>query len=149
MTKTKWGTANHSACIYQIRSIAYPDRIYVGGTTDFHTRMRQHQDTLKHFNHGSLLLQEHYNEYGKNDLVFSIIEKCDASQLHQREQYWLFELAPYFNTQLIVRHPDRKVCKINDVDGCVGIGIVWIQKAIMEMSSSEEIIDIDLLSDYI
>jgi predicted GIY-YIG superfamily endonuclease len=137
------------SCVYMIRSISCPDKIYVGGTGNYHQRKLNHLRDLRAFKHGSILLQEHFNEYGASDLVFSIIEKCDVSELHQREQYWLIELNPFFNTQLMVRHPDRKVCKINDVDGCQGIGLIWIQNSILEMSSSEEIIDIDLLTDYI
>jgi len=47
--------------------------------------------------HHSLKLQRHYNKYGKNDLIFTIVEECTPEQMLIREQHYLDRCHTYFN----------------------------------------------------
>jgi len=96
--------------IYQIQSISKPERIYVGSSVDINKRWLQHLSDLKLNKHRSPKLQRHYNKYGKNDLVFEVIESGDYvcnQHLLAREQGWFDRYKykgiemPYFNTCLI------------------------------------------------
>lgn len=87
--------------IYKIYSISKPDRVYVGSAANVAARKRHHYYLLRHNKHHSVKLQRHYNKYGKDDLVFVIIEPCFTEFLIVREQYYIDILNPYFNTCLI------------------------------------------------
>lgn len=107
-------------CVYMIRSISEPDRFYVGGTTNYESRVNSHLQVLRRYKHHSQKLTHHVFEYGINDLVFSIIEKCDADTLPQREQFWIIQLNPYFNTKLTAGDKRFVGCTYNDI---VDLGI--------------------------
>lgn len=83
--------------IYKIHSIINSDRCYIGSAKDIHKRWHQHLRSLKNNKHHSLKLQRHYNKYGKNDLVFSILIGCDKEDLITTEQYFIDSYNPYFN----------------------------------------------------
>jgi group I intron endonuclease len=83
--------------IYQIQSKIKPERIYIGSAVDINHRWWQHLKELNKGTHHSRKLQGHYNKYGKNDLVFSILIKCEKPQLLQFEQYYLDFYHPTFN----------------------------------------------------
>lgn len=88
------------AGIYKIQSIAKPDRIYIGSAMDIHKRWEQHLLRLKRNKHHSQKLQRHYNKYGKNDLIFSILIGCEKTELINTEQYFIDVYQPYFNGRL-------------------------------------------------
>ena len=44
------------------------------------------------------MLQNHYNKYGKNDLIFSILIGCAKEDLISTEQFFLDTNKTYFNT---------------------------------------------------
>lgn len=83
--------------IYKIQSIIHPDRIYIGSAIDFKVRWNIHIKTLLRGKHHSKKLQFHYNKYGIDDLVFSIIIECSKENLIAFEQYYIDTLDPYFN----------------------------------------------------
>jgi group I intron endonuclease len=83
--------------IYQISSINKPDRIYIGHSVNIGKRWRDHIRDLFLNKHGCHKLQNHYNKYGLNDLVFSLILLCDDVDLVTDEQYFIDTLKPYFN----------------------------------------------------
>ena len=150
MTRVK---GDHSSCVYRIRSISCPDRMYIGGTKDFNNRKGAHIRSLRQFNHRSIKLQEHYNEFGEADLVFEVIERCPEDELYLREQYWMNELDPYFNTFLTAGRKDFISCKFNDVQTDGDFSLVRNPTQILAYANNEIvpeiIIDIELLSDYI
>jgi group I intron endonuclease len=97
--KYNWG-------VYIIQSISHPDRVYVGSSINLKYRKYTHFYQLKNKKHGSSKLQNHYNKYGKDDLVFEIIEIGDyinETHLFSREQGWFTHFKhknrelPYFN----------------------------------------------------
>lgn len=87
--------------IYKIQSKINPKRVYIGSSFNIHKRWQVHLNNLKHNNHHSIKLQRHFNKYGKNDLVFSIIIGCDKEDLITTEQFYLDGYRPYFNNCLI------------------------------------------------
>jgi group I intron endonuclease len=98
------------AGIYMIQSLMNPERVYIGSAVNLAARERHHFGQLKRGNHKSVKLQRHYNKYGKDDLIFEIIESddyLDKNHLLSREQGWYipFEYEktelPYFNSSKI------------------------------------------------
>lgn len=93
--------------VYQIQSLIYPNKSYIGSAVNLYKRKSIHLRSLRRNKHYSRLLQRHYNKYGEDDLVFEIIESGDyicKEHLLSREQGWLYHFRyknkniPYFNT---------------------------------------------------
>ena len=87
--------------IYKIESIVHPDRCYIGSAQNIQSRWLLHLADLRKNKHHSPRLQNHYNKYGKDDLVFIILEPCFPEFLIIREQYYLDEYEPFFNINKI------------------------------------------------
>jgi len=83
--------------IYKIESRIKPDRFYIGSSINIHRRWRHHYCDLRKHTHHSLKLQRHYDNYGENDLLFSVIKQCPGSKLIETEQFYFDLLNPYFN----------------------------------------------------
>ena len=83
--------------IYKIESISHPERIYIGSAINIKKRWNYHTEGLSHNKHHSQKLQRHFNKYGRNDLMFSVVEECPSVLLIQREQFYINALKPYFN----------------------------------------------------
>lgn len=83
--------------IYKIQSIIKPKRVYIGSAISFNVRRASHLRELRNGIHTNGRLQNHYNKYGIEDLVFSIMEECEISCLLNREQYYIDTLNPFFN----------------------------------------------------
>jgi group I intron endonuclease len=84
--------------IYKIQSKVHPDRCYIGSAVYIYKRWSVHRGDLNKNKHHSVKLQRHHNKYGLSDLVFSVVERCSEEVLIEREQHYLDELDPYFNT---------------------------------------------------
>lgn len=92
------------ACgVYKIQSIMCPDRCYIGSAVDFSERWSSHLSLLSRGNHRNKKLQGHYDKYGKDDLVFSIVAICDREELIpingivRPEQFFIWAYNPSFN----------------------------------------------------
>lgn len=83
--------------IYKIQSKAKPDRIYIGSAVNLKHRWISHQSDLRLNKHVNRKLQNHYNKYGVEDLVFSVLLVCEKENLIQNEQYYLDSHKTYFN----------------------------------------------------
>lgn len=83
--------------IYKISSIVHPDRIYVGSAVDILSRWYIHKSDFKLSRRHSPHFQRHYDKYGKDDLVFSIIATCAKEDLILVEQAFIDSYKPYFN----------------------------------------------------
>jgi len=81
--------------IYQIKSTTN-NKIYIGSAVNFKNRKADHICTLKRNKHNQHL-QNHFNKYGLDDLVFSILEFCPPKKLIEREQHYMDALNPEFN----------------------------------------------------
>jgi len=83
--------------IYKIQSKLKTNRCYVGSAVNFKERRREHLKLLRGGRHHSIKLQRHYDKYGENDLIFSLIIGCDKEALIVHEQFYIDALSPYFN----------------------------------------------------
>ena len=83
--------------IYKIQSKCKPERVYIGSASDICQRWRAHMSLLRKNKHHSDKLQRHYNKYGKEDLLFSVLVCCDGQNLLDNEQFFIDSYNPYFN----------------------------------------------------
>ena len=106
--------------IYKIESKIKPNRIYIGSAVSFYTRWMNHLSDLRTGDHGNKKLQHHFNKYGEDDLIFSIVEECDKNILLNKEQGYIDRLNPYFNickiagSSLGLKRSDETKKKIGD-----------------------------------
>jgi group I intron endonuclease len=111
------------SAIYKIESKIHPDRIYVGSAKQTKSRWCLHLADLKKNRHHSSKLQNHYNKYGKEDLVFVVIEPCFPEFLLVREQYYIDTLKPFFNCS---------------PTACSTLGLKWSAKARKNLSDAKK-----------
>jgi predicted GIY-YIG superfamily endonuclease len=64
---------------------------YVGSSTDIASRWRCHKHDLREGKHHNAYLQNSYNKYGSEAFSYSILEKCSADVLVEREKFWMAE----------------------------------------------------------
>ena len=83
--------------IYQIGSRCKPERFYIGSAVNIERRWKEHLYKLRLNKHDNSKLQNHYNKYGKNDLVFSIIIGCAKEDLINTEQFYIDSRKTWFN----------------------------------------------------
>jgi len=75
--------------VYQIRNIVN-GKLYVGSSTDIHTRWQSHKCRLRRNKHRSPHLQQSWNMYGELNFSFEVIEViADKKNILMREQYWI------------------------------------------------------------
>lgn len=83
--------------VYQIQSRIKPERIYIGSSNNIKCRWNLHLSELRRNKHSNGRLQNHYNKYGKNDLIFSILICCDEESLIITEQFYIDSHKTFFN----------------------------------------------------
>jgi group I intron endonuclease len=86
--------------IYKIESRIKPERIYIGSSVNISKRWCYHKEDLCKNKHHSKKLQRHYNKYGKEDLIFSVIIGCEKEDLIHTEQFFIDSYLPYFNNNI-------------------------------------------------
>ena len=96
---------NKQIGIYQILNIK-TKRSYIGKTNDFFKRKKRHLDLLSARCHFSKSLQQDYDEYGKESLIFGMLLPCSKEELNLNELKFIKKLKPSYNI-LMTRH--RKV----------------------------------------
>jgi group I intron endonuclease len=88
---------NKISGIYGIRSRVHPERVYIGSSVNIRGRWAGHISSLEMGMHHNKKLQRHYNKYGKEDLIFEAIIKCNKEELLKAEQLFIDLHKPYFN----------------------------------------------------
>jgi group I intron endonuclease len=83
--------------IYKIQSKIKPYRFYIGSAVNISRRYSAHLWNLKRGTHHSSKMQNHYNKYGKDDFILSVLLYCDKSELITKEQSYIDLYAPFFN----------------------------------------------------
>lgn len=73
--------------VYRIKN-TLNGKCYIGSSKNVHGRWRDHRKTLRNGCHHSILLQRAWNKHGEDNFKFSILEKCEKSQLIEREQHY-------------------------------------------------------------
>ncbi len=92
-------------CVYQIKS-KKTELLYIGSTIDYKKRIYGHLYHLRRKTHQNPRLQRHVNKYGREDLVFDILEVVTLRDfLLKREQFYLDLLSPSFNVLKIAGSP--------------------------------------------
>jgi group I intron endonuclease len=95
------------SCIYRISSIIHPEKWYYGSTVNLYGRKDNHIWYLRNNKHSNNFLQNHFNKYGEQDLVFDIVELVDdVTKLIIREQHYLDYYFGWFN---ICRHAQSRL----------------------------------------
>ena len=74
--------------IYSIYSKSQ-NKYYIGKSIDVHKRFLTHLSDLRLNKHHSKYLQNVYNKYGKDDLVFNIITECSLEESGALEKYYI------------------------------------------------------------
>ncbi len=64
-------------------------KVYIGGTTQYKIRMRNHWIRLRVGDHENRNLQSAYDRYGEESFTVSILETCTKVKLKEREQFWM------------------------------------------------------------
>jgi len=82
--------------IYAIINIVN-DKHYVGQASDKIKRFKEHVKCLKGGYHFNRHLQRSYLNYGLDNFIFIVLEKCNLTELDEREQYWIDLLNPEYN----------------------------------------------------
>ena len=86
-----------SSGIYKIQSKCKPERIYIGSAINISRRWTRHRVDLKNNQHSSSKLQRHYNKYGSDDFVFTLLLECNIDELIEKEQLFIDSYSPFFN----------------------------------------------------
>jgi group I intron endonuclease len=108
-------TKNDSG-IYQIESVLN-NKIYIGSAISIKRRIKEHFIRLKRGDHVNIILQNHVNKHGLEDLDITVIEYCSKEELIEREQYWIERLNPEFN-----------ICK----NAGSTLGIKWNEESVIK-----------------
>ena len=74
--------------IYKIENLVN-GKVYIGQSVDIEKRWGVHLSTIKNNKHKNIYLQNSWNKYGEGSFLFSIIEKCSAELLDDKEIHWI------------------------------------------------------------
>ena len=97
MNAVRLGNIGGISGIYKIESKKFPQKFYIGSAKDITKRWHNHLINLSNNIHHSHILQSHYNEFGKEDLKFSVLEECNENELINKEREYLKSNNTYFN----------------------------------------------------
>lgn len=82
--------------IYQIQNTLNGNS-YIGLTNNIKRRIQEHR-TPKNIKNKDTVLARAFRKYGKDNFTFKVLEIVDdASQLAEREMYWIEKLSPEYN----------------------------------------------------
>lgn len=65
------------------------DHYYYGGSINIKSRFQNHINKLRTQKHRNKRLQRIYNKYGKNSLIFEIVEYCNVGMVLEYEQKYI------------------------------------------------------------
>jgi group I intron endonuclease len=82
--------------IYCIRNRINGKR-YIGSSTEFEKRKKNHIAALRHNYHPNPYLQSAWNKYGEVSFEFLVLDECSNDELMNREQILLDTLNPEYN----------------------------------------------------
>ena len=95
--------------------------VYVGSAVNLRRRENNHWSDLRLNCHGNSHLQNAWNKYSEDALVFEILEYVPTEQLIKREQYYLDTLNPEYNFSptagncLGYKHPEEMRQKVSTI----------------------------------
>lgn len=90
---------NKTKCgVYQITNISN-NKIYIGSSKNILQRWKNHIRELELNVHKNMFLQTDWNNFGKNNFVFEILEECSIKNRYEVEQKYLNELFPFYRNE--------------------------------------------------
>lgn len=63
-------------------------KIYIGCATDLYRRRYDHFESLRRGIHKNEVLQQAYNKYGEENLIYEVLVRCPKEFLASEEHYW-------------------------------------------------------------
>lgn len=93
-------TKNDVTGIYTIVHVP-TSRTYVGSSVRIRKRWSGHRGDLRRGVHHAKRLQEAWDTHGPEGFIFTVVEECGMSDLLDREQFWIDQIDPYFNSYRI------------------------------------------------
>lgn len=78
---------------------------YIGSSINIYSRYYSHWDMLKNGDHQNSKIKDHSKLYGRKSFYFEVLEYCDESIMHIREQYYCDLLRPTYNAWANVLSP--------------------------------------------
>ena len=82
--------------IYSITCLA-TNKKYIGQSVSIKRRWATHKRELKTNRHYNHLLQNAYNTYGEDNLIYEILELCPREKLNEREEFYIRIFDSYNN----------------------------------------------------
>ena len=89
--------------IYKIGNIV-DNKFYIGSSKNIKHRRAAHWSGLRTKTHPNRFLQRAYDQYGKLNFIFEILEECSLNILIEREQFYIDTLKPEYNLRLIAHN---------------------------------------------
>ena len=83
--------------IYVLKSKLFPEKVFIFRAVDEKLTAAMHLALLKDGTHPSERLQAHYEKYGADDLLVSLLFACNKFELAQKEEHFIERFKPYFN----------------------------------------------------
>lgn len=96
------------ATIYLIHS-EKGNKVYVGSTTNLKERIAHHRNS--HINKSYCSSHILFNEYGFENCIFTILEKCEINIRYERERSWIL----HYPTATNICIPARPLEEINEL----------------------------------
>jgi len=85
--------------IYRIKN-KISGSCYVGSAQDLNGRWRSHKHSLRHKKKSPPKLQRAWDKYGETAFEFSVLEECPREVLLDREQHYIEQYKPRYNTRI-------------------------------------------------
>jgi group I intron endonuclease len=82
--------------IYKLKCLP-SGAFYIGSAFNFRTRWREHTRLLNQKRHVNKKLQAAWNKYGADSFTFTVLIRCDKSEVLRYEQIWMDKLQPTLN----------------------------------------------------
>lgn len=102
--------------VYVIRN-SNSGREYVGSSVNVETRWKQHRVDLNGNRHHCHALQKAWKKHGANAFEFELLEACEEDRLRDREQFFVDQRVPEYNSVKIVDRPSD-LCRQKAAEFC-------------------------------
>jgi len=89
------------------------EHTYIGSSCNLYYRLKRHVSDLNNLKHSNKFLQNLYNKYGSDIIIFDIIEYCSIETLIIRETYYIKTMSPDINHDL---NPVKRTFKKESIE---------------------------------
>ena len=86
--------------IYKVTNLIN-GKCYIGQSRNVENRLKDHQKPNRECNPA---IREDLLRYGKENFSYEVLEECEASQLNERESYYIRTMKPEYNTKGFTEH---------------------------------------------